>query len=91
MPSAVRAGLAVNDAVCRLATHEPLNVRIGIATGLVVVGDLIGAGAAQERGVVGETPNLVSVGRRWPGSPATGKPAFPNEFNQPVVSDKERL
>ena len=55
---AVRAGLAVIDEVVRLATQEPLNVRIGIATGLVVVGDLIGAGAAQERDVVGETPNL---------------------------------
>jgi class 3 adenylate cyclase/predicted ATPase len=57
---AVRAGLAVIDAVGRLATQEPLNVRIGIATGLVVVGDLIGAGAAQERGVIGETPNLAA-------------------------------
>jgi class 3 adenylate cyclase len=57
---AVRAGLAVIDAVVRLATQEPLNVRIGIATGLVVVGDLIGAGAAQERGVIGETPNLAA-------------------------------
>jgi class 3 adenylate cyclase len=57
---AVRAGLAVIDAVGRLATAEPLNVRIGIASGLVVVGDLIGAGAAQERGVVGETPNLAA-------------------------------
>src|SRR5437763_7016251 len=57
---AVGAGLAVIDAVGRLATPEPLNVRIGIATGLVVVGDLIGAGAAQERGVVGETPNLAA-------------------------------
>jgi len=57
---AVRAGLAVIDAVGRLATQEPLNVRIGIATGLVVVGDLIGEGAAQERGVVGETPNLAA-------------------------------
>ena len=56
----VRAGLAVIDAVGRLATQEPLNVRIGIATGLVVVGDLIGAGAAQERGVVGETRNLAA-------------------------------
>jgi class 3 adenylate cyclase len=55
---AARAGLAVIDAVGRLATQEPLNVRIGIASGLVIVGDLIGAGAAQERGVVGETPNL---------------------------------
>src|SRR5262249_18381026 len=42
---AVRAGLAVIDAVTRLATPEPLNVRLGIASGLVVVGDLIGAGA----------------------------------------------
>jgi class 3 adenylate cyclase/predicted ATPase len=57
---AVRAGLAVIDAVGRLATLEPLNVRLGIASGLVVVGDLIGAGAAQERGVVGETPNLAA-------------------------------
>src|SRR5262252_1412997 len=39
---AVRAGLTVIDAVGRLATQEPLNVRLGIATGLVVVGDLIG-------------------------------------------------
>jgi class 3 adenylate cyclase len=57
---AARAGLAVIDAVGQLATQEPLNVRIGIATGLVVVGDLIGTGAAQERGVVGETPNLAA-------------------------------
>ena len=57
---AVRAGLAVIDAVGSLATPEPLNVRLGIASGLVVVGDLIGAGAAQERGVVGETPNLAA-------------------------------
>src|SRR6516225_1855245 len=57
---AARAGLAVIDAVGRLATQEPLNVRIGIASGLVVVGDLIGAGAAQERDVVGETPNLAA-------------------------------
>ena len=57
---AVRAGLAVIEAVGRLATPEPLNVRLGIATGLAVVGDLIGEGAAQERGVVGETPNLAA-------------------------------
>jgi class 3 adenylate cyclase/predicted ATPase len=57
---AARAGLAVIDAVGGLATPEPLNVRIGIASGLVVVGDLIGAGAALERGVIGETPNLAA-------------------------------
>jgi class 3 adenylate cyclase/tetratricopeptide (TPR) repeat protein len=57
---AVRAGLAVIDAVGKLAAPEKLDVRLGIASGLVVVGDLIGAGAAQERGVVGETPNLAA-------------------------------
>jgi class 3 adenylate cyclase len=57
---AVRAGLAVIEAVGRLAMPEPLNVRLGIATGLAVVGDLLGEGAAQERGVVGETPNLAA-------------------------------
>ena len=57
---AVRAGLAVIDAVGRLSAPERLNVRLGIASGLAVVGDLIGAGAAQERGVVGETPNLAA-------------------------------
>jgi class 3 adenylate cyclase len=57
---AVRAGLAVIEAVGRLPAREDLHVRLGIATGLAVVGDLIGAGAAQERGVVGETPNLAA-------------------------------
>jgi class 3 adenylate cyclase len=56
----VRAGLAVIEAIGELAAAERLNVRLGIASGLVVVGDLIGAGAAQERGVVGETPNLAA-------------------------------
>jgi AAA ATPase domain/Adenylate and Guanylate cyclase catalytic domain len=40
--------------------HAALQTRVGIATGLVVVGDLIGAGEAQERGIVGETPNLAA-------------------------------
>ena len=57
---AVRAGLAVVEAVRRLETPELLQVRIGLATGLVVVGDLIGSGAAQEQAVVGETPNLAA-------------------------------
>ena len=57
---AVHAGLAVIEAVGSLPTPERLTVRLGIASGLVVVGDLIGAGAAQERGVVGETPNLAA-------------------------------
>jgi class 3 adenylate cyclase/predicted ATPase len=57
---AVRAGLAMIEAVQRLKTGDRLSVRVGIATGLVVVGDLIGSGEAQERGVVGETPNLAA-------------------------------
>src|SRR6202040_4155735 len=57
---AVRAGLAVIEAVGKLPGREDLRVRLGIATGLAVVGDLIGEGAAQERGVVGETPNLAA-------------------------------
>src|SRR5215471_417954 len=57
---AVRAGLAVIDAVGGLEAPESLNVRLGIASGLVVVGDLIGVGAAQERSVVGDTPNLAA-------------------------------
>jgi predicted ATPase len=58
----VQAGLALVDAVPKLATAagSPLQARVGIATGLVVVGDLIGSGDAQERGVVGETPNLAA-------------------------------
>ena len=58
---AVRAGLAIVEAVSRTAAAaEPLACRVGIATGLVVVGDLIGEGAAQEEAVVGETPNLAA-------------------------------
>jgi class 3 adenylate cyclase len=57
---AVRAGLAVVEAVGQLPARPGLSVRLGIATGLAVVGDLIGEGTAQERGVVGETPNLAA-------------------------------
>jgi class 3 adenylate cyclase len=57
---AVRAGLGVIETVGKLPAREDLSVRLGIATGLAVVGDLIGEGAAQERGVVGETPNLAA-------------------------------
>ena len=57
---AVRAGLAVVEAVRGVAAADPLEVRIGIATGLVVVGDLIGEGASQEQAVVGETANLAA-------------------------------
>jgi class 3 adenylate cyclase/predicted ATPase len=57
---AVRAGLNVVQAVGGLKAASPLQTRIGIATGVVVVGDLIGAGEAQERGIVGETPNVAA-------------------------------
>src|SRR5262249_39658883 len=59
---AVRAGLALAETVPRLPqSHDAaLQVRIGVSTGLVVVGDLIGEGAAQEQAVVGETPNLAA-------------------------------
>jgi class 3 adenylate cyclase len=50
---AVRAGLALIEAVGKLRIQEPVQVRIGVATGLVGVGDLVGSGEAQERGVVG--------------------------------------
>jgi DNA invertase Pin-like site-specific DNA recombinase len=55
---AVRAGMELIQAVGRLKSSTPLQTRVGIATGLVAVGDLIGSGEAQERGIVGETPNL---------------------------------
>ena len=58
---AVRSGLACIDAVGRLDVKSvKLQARVGIATGLVVVGDLIGEGSAQEQSVVGETPNLAA-------------------------------
>jgi class 3 adenylate cyclase/tetratricopeptide (TPR) repeat protein len=59
---AVRAGLALTEVVPTLRFEQGgvLQVRVGIATGLVVVGDLIGEGEAQERGVVGETPNVAA-------------------------------
>jgi class 3 adenylate cyclase/predicted ATPase len=59
---ATRAGLALVDAVLNLRTDAgtELQVRVGIATGMVVVGDLTGEGAAKEQTVIGETPNLAA-------------------------------
>ncbi|HXW28280.1 MAG TPA: adenylate/guanylate cyclase domain-containing protein [Xanthobacteraceae bacterium] len=57
---AVRAGLELVRTVAALESPISLQTRVGIATGLVVVGDLIGSGEAQERGIVGETPNLAA-------------------------------
>jgi class 3 adenylate cyclase/tetratricopeptide (TPR) repeat protein len=57
---AVRAGLAQIDATRRLQTRERLKIRIGIATGLVVVGGLPGIGPSQEWDIAGESPNLAA-------------------------------
>ncbi|HZG66168.1 MAG TPA: AAA family ATPase, partial [Herpetosiphonaceae bacterium] len=59
---AVHAGLELVEAVSRLTVSDgtPLAARVSIASGLVVVGDLIGEGAAREEAVVGETPNLAA-------------------------------
>src|SRR5271165_2646610 len=69
---AVRAGLDIAAVVAKLDTRakESLKVRIGIATGIVVVGDLVGQGPAQEQAVVGDTPNLAArlQGLARPGS-----------------------
>jgi predicted ATPase/class 3 adenylate cyclase len=73
---AVRAGLELITAVAALKTHAPLQIRVGMATGMVVVGDLIGSGSAQERAVVGETPNLAArlEGLATPGSLVVADP-----------------
>jgi class 3 adenylate cyclase/predicted ATPase len=57
---AVRAGLELITAVAGLKTCAAQQVRVGIATGLVVVGHLIPSGESEERGIVGETPNLAA-------------------------------
>ena len=57
---AVRAGLELIGALGEVSTHASLQTRIGIATGLVVVGDLMDSGSATQRGIVGETPNLAA-------------------------------
>ncbi len=57
---AVRTGLELIKAVSALKSRASLQTRVGIATGLVVVGELIGSGDAQERSIVGKTPNLAA-------------------------------
>jgi class 3 adenylate cyclase/predicted ATPase len=57
---AVRASLDLITAMAALKTRAALQTRIGIATGLVVVGDVVDAGGSQERGIIGETPNLAA-------------------------------
>jgi Adenylate cyclase, family 3 (some proteins contain HAMP domain) len=57
---AVRAGLQLVAAVAGLRTRASLQTRVGIATGLVVVGEIADAGGPQERGIIGQTPNLAA-------------------------------
>lgn len=59
---AVRAGLDMVGVVAALKPRPDLTLasRIGIATGLVVVGDMVGQGISEERAVSGETPNLAA-------------------------------
>jgi class 3 adenylate cyclase/predicted ATPase len=59
---AIRAGLALVSTARAIPapTNRNVQVRVGIATGLVIVGDVVGTGEAHERGVVGETPNLAA-------------------------------
>ncbi|WP_271566829.1 adenylate/guanylate cyclase domain-containing protein [Bradyrhizobium sp. CCBAU 11386] len=57
---AVQTALAIIRAIKEVAAPDRLEVRVGIATGLVVVGDLVGENESQERGIVGETPNLAA-------------------------------
>src|SRR5262252_3856602 len=58
---AVRAGLTLVEAAAEIATtHCKLSLRIGIGTGIVVIGDLIGEGSAQEQAIVGDTPNVAA-------------------------------
>ena len=68
---AVRAGLALLDAIAAMRLPLPVQpqVRVGIATGLVVVGELIGEGGAQERVAVGETLNLAARIQAWSSKP----------------------
>ena len=77
---AVRAGLELVAAVSDLKTHAPLQTRVGIATGLVVVGDLIGSGASQEQAIVGETPNLAARFRASQSRTAWSSPRAPASF-----------
>jgi class 3 adenylate cyclase len=58
---AVRAGLALVEVA---GGETPLQIRVGIATGVAVVGDLIGEGSSQEQAVVGDTPNLAAFCKR---------------------------
>jgi class 3 adenylate cyclase len=77
---AVRAGLELIAAVSALKAASPLQTRVGIATGLVVVGDLVGSGEAQERGIVGETPTSRRACRGLPNRTRSSSPGARENF-----------
>ncbi len=66
---AINAGLGIVEAIGRL--EQDLAVRIGVATGMVVVGDIVGEGASREAAITGETPNLAKC-PRYPARPDEG-------------------
>lgn len=68
---AVHAALAAAAAAAAPIQGEVLRVRIGIATGLVLVGDRIGTGEAREQAAIGETPNRAARLQRWPSRAAS--------------------
>jgi hypothetical protein len=78
---AVRAGLDLIAAVASLKTHAPLQTRVGIATGLVVVGDLIGSGEAQERGIVGRRRTSRHVCKGLPSRTPSSSPRARADFS----------
>ena len=57
---AVRAALGLVAAVAALKAPTPLQTRVGIATGLVVVGEMTDASGAQQHGIIGETPSIAA-------------------------------
>ena len=57
---ATRAGLELVEAVATIESTPALSVRVGIATGPVIVGDIVGEGASEEAAALGETPNLAA-------------------------------
>jgi len=89
---AVRAGVEIEAAVASLKTRgtQRLAVRIGIATGLVVVGDLVGEGSAQEQAVIGETPNLAARLRLLPNPGRSSPRRHPPPDRRPVPVARPR-
>jgi hypothetical protein len=78
----VRAGLTLVAGISELmANGDHLNARVGIATGIVVVGDLLGVGEAQEREIAGETPIQQPGCRIWPTPARWSSPPIRDGFS----------